>query len=213
MTIEQKPKLYLDHLTVTAAKLEDGVNYVRECLNVDIPVGGKHELMSTHNHLLRLGESIFLEIIAIDPDAKKPNHARWFALDEKGDEEPKLAGWVAATTNIERSLELAPKGAGHSTRISRGEIFWHMSITHDGSMPYEGAYPTLIMWPDGAHPATRMEDKNCTLKTFSITHPKGNELKTYLDGQFEDERVTILESADVQLKAEIITPSGVKILL
>ncbi len=210
MTIEQKPKLYLDHLTVTAAKLEDGVNYVRECLNVDIPVGGKHELMSTHNHLLRLGESIFLEIIAIDPDAKKPNHARWFALDEKGDEEPKLAGWVAATDNIERSLELAPKGAGHSTRISRGEIFWHMSITHDGSMPYEGAYPTLIMWPGGAHPATRMEDKNCTLKTFSIAHPKASNLKTYLDGQFEDDRVTILESAEVRLKAEINTPTGVK---
>jgi hypothetical protein len=212
MTIEQKPKLYLDHLTVTADKLEDGVNYVRECLNVDIPVGGKHELMSTHNHLLRLGESIFLEIIAIDPDAKKPNHARWFALDEKGDEEPKLASWVAATTNIERTLELAPKVAGNSTKISRGEISWHMSITQDGSMPYEGAYPTLIMWPEGPHPATKMEDKGCTLKSFSIAHPKGNELKTYLDDQFEDERVTILETTDMRLKAEINTPTGVKIL-
>ncbi|GAA6211608.1 VOC family protein [Hyphomicrobiales bacterium 4NK60-0047b] len=212
MTLDQKPKLSIDHLTVTASKLEDGVDYVRECLNVDIPVGGKHELMSTHNHLLRLGESVFLEIIAIDPNAKKPNHARWFALDDKGDEEPKLAGWVAATNNIERSLELAPKESGNSTKISRGEIFWHMSITQDGSMPFEGAYPTLIMWPDGPHPATRMEDKNCTLKSFCIAHPKANELKNYLEGQFEDERVSISEAVDLQLRAEINTPTGVKIL-
>ncbi len=212
MTLEQKPKLCIDHLTVTAAKLEDGVDYVRECLNVDIPVGGKHELMSTHNHLLRLGETVFLEIIAIDPNAKKPNHARWFALDEKGDEQPKLSGWVAATTNIEKSLELAPKAAGKSTKISRGEIFWHMSITQDGSMPYEGAYPILIMWPGGSHPATRMEDKGCTLKSFSICHPKASELNAYFDGQFEDERVTIFEADDMKLTAEINTPTGVKIL-
>ena len=208
--MQTKPKLTIDHLTVTAATLEAGVEHVRECLNVDIPVGGKHDFMSTHNHLLRLGDTVFLEIISIDPNAKKPDHPRWFALDEKGDEEPKLASWAAATNDIEKSLELAPIGAGTSTKISRGDVSWHMSITKDGSMPFNGAYPTLIMWPDGPHPATRMEDKNCSLKSFTIAHPEAEEIISYLDGQFDDERVSIIQTPDIKLTAEIITPTGIK---
>ena len=210
--MQTKPKLIFDHLTVTAATLEEGVDHVRTCLNIDIPAGGKHEYMSTHNHLLRLGDTAFLEVIAVDPYAKKPDHPRWFALDEKGDEAPKLASWVAATKDIEKSLMFAPEGAGQPTKLSRGEIFWHMSITEDGSMPFGGAHPTLIMWQEGPHAATRMEDKNCTLKSFSIAHPKADEIKTFLDGQFDDEKVSISQGLEIKLSAEINTPSGVKTL-
>ena len=38
--------------------------------------------MSTHNHLMRLGNSAFLEVISIDPDAPAPARTRWFDLDD-----------------------------------------------------------------------------------------------------------------------------------
>ena len=53
----------LDHLVVTAPTLEGGVEYVADCLGV-LPVpGGVHPRMGTHNALVRLGTSQYLEVI------------------------------------------------------------------------------------------------------------------------------------------------------
>jgi hypothetical protein len=47
--------LYLDHLTVAALTVDEGVDHVRRSLGVVMPPGGAHPLMGTHNHLMRLG--------------------------------------------------------------------------------------------------------------------------------------------------------------
>ena len=52
----------LDHLVVAATDLKTGVDYVKQTLGVDIPYGGEHQQMGTHNHLMRLGHQIFLEV-------------------------------------------------------------------------------------------------------------------------------------------------------
>ena len=62
----------LDHLIVGAATLADGIEYVAGITGVTPHPGGKHVAMGTHNALLRLGERVFLEVIAIDPDGAKP---------------------------------------------------------------------------------------------------------------------------------------------
>lgn len=62
--------LQLDHLTVIAPCLAEGVAHVRTCLDIDVPFGQRHQDMGTHNHRLRLGESVYLEMIAIDPGAR-----------------------------------------------------------------------------------------------------------------------------------------------
>lgn len=46
--------LVLDHLTVIAPSLDVGVKHVHACLGVEMPVGGKHPLMGTCNHLMRI---------------------------------------------------------------------------------------------------------------------------------------------------------------
>jgi hypothetical protein len=42
--------LYLDHLTVAALTLDEGVEHVRRSLGV-MPPGGAHPLMGTHKSL------------------------------------------------------------------------------------------------------------------------------------------------------------------
>src|SRR5215471_3447822 len=71
----------LDHITVAALSLEDGVAFASATLGVSIPPGGAHVQMATHNHLLRLGDTLFLEVIAPDPSASVAR-PRWFALDD-----------------------------------------------------------------------------------------------------------------------------------
>lgn len=73
--------LKLDHLTVIAPSLERGVEHVHRQIGIAMPIGGKHPEMGTDNHVLRLGDDVFLEVIAIDPGAQRPNCPRWFGLD------------------------------------------------------------------------------------------------------------------------------------
>src|SRR4051794_31253133 len=46
--------LLIDHLTVAALTLEQGVAHVQHALGVVIPPGGAHPLMGTHNHVMQL---------------------------------------------------------------------------------------------------------------------------------------------------------------
>ena len=50
------PLAALDHLTVAALTLEQGVDHVRRALGVVVPPGGAHPLMGTHNCLMQLGD-------------------------------------------------------------------------------------------------------------------------------------------------------------
>ena len=90
----------LDHLVITAPSVETGIHYVQQTLGVGMERGGRHPRMGTHNALLRLGDDVYLEVIAVDPGAPPPERPRWFELDRPG--RPRLAGWVARTDDIAR---------------------------------------------------------------------------------------------------------------
>ena len=75
--------LTLDHLTVIAPTLTEGVAHVRACLGLDVPFGQRHGYMGTVNHLLQLGGTVYLEIVAVDPAADAPGRRRWFGLDDQ----------------------------------------------------------------------------------------------------------------------------------
>ena len=82
-----------------------GGDYVRSVLGVAPGPGGAHARMGTHNLLLRLGESVFLEVIAPDPAAAPPGRPRWFGLDDVA--APRLVAKRALVDALsERNLEL-----------------------------------------------------------------------------------------------------------
>ena len=70
------PSSRVDHLIVTAASLAEGADYVRRELGVEMQAGGEHVRMGTHNRLLKLGEKLYLEVIAVNPAVPRPATAR-----------------------------------------------------------------------------------------------------------------------------------------
>ena len=66
----------VDHLVIAADSLEQGSAWCERTLGAKPVAGGRHALMGTHNLLLQLSstafERVYLEIIAIDPDAPAP---------------------------------------------------------------------------------------------------------------------------------------------
>jgi hypothetical protein len=206
--------LQLDHLTVAALTLDQGVAHVRRALGVDMPFGGAHPLMGTHNHLMRLGDGIFLEVIAPDP-AVTPGRPRWFALDDPGmrkslERSPRLVTWVVRAANLRVALAQIDGAAGEPVWVARGKMSWRMSVPIDGSLPMDGAFPTIIEWPDGEHPSLAMADLGCRLERLSVVHPASSDLATSLSPLFNDRRVVTNGAREVRISATIATPNGAR---
>ena len=72
----------VDHLVVAAPDLDSGSAWLEAKFGARLAPGGCHAAMGTHNRLLRLGPTLYLELIAIDPAAPKPGRSRWFGLDD-----------------------------------------------------------------------------------------------------------------------------------
>lgn len=157
----------LDHLVVTAPSLAAGRTWVETRLGVAMQAGGQHVRMGTHNALLRLGPSTYLEVIATDPTLPPPDRPRWFELGRltPGDE-PRLATWVARTDRLDAALAACPIPLGTILEMERGDLRWRIAVPPDGALPGGGLVPGLIAWDGDAHPAARLEDRGCTLASL-----------------------------------------------
>jgi Glyoxalase-like domain len=211
MTLSQAS---LDHLTVAALTLEEGVAHVRSALGVVVPPGGAHPLMGTHNHLMRLGDSVFLEVIAPDPMAAS-QRPRWFGLDDPKMRDrlkvsPRLITWVVRVPNLAYTLAAVGENSGEPVRVTRGPHSWLISVPRDGSMPFDGAFPTLIEWPTGPHPSSLMADLGCRFERLAIAHPQGNSLSAALASVVNDGRIAISTGPAFQMTATVRTPEGLR---
>ncbi|SFN40633.1 Glyoxalase-like domain-containing protein [Bradyrhizobium sp. Rc3b] len=205
--------LRLDHITVAANDLAEGVAYVETALGIAPPAGGAHPLMGTHNHLLRLSETAFLEVIAPNPSAPAPSRPRWFALDDARTRavlavSPRLMTWVVSTSDITSALATIPHVAKPAITVTRGHLEWLISVPPDGSMPFDGAFPTVIEWPAGPHPASRMADLGCSLVEFEIRHPEADTIAASLAGFLDDPRIRFSHDSAPSFRAVIRTPGG-----
>jgi hypothetical protein len=159
----------LDHLVVAASDLESGARWLEDRLGVAMVPGGQHATMGTHNRLLRLGEQLYLELIAIDPAAPAPARPRWFGLDNpvlqaRLANGPQLIHWVARSQDIGAELTSSGLPAMDILPMSRGDFRWRISVLADGALPGgHGLLPTLIQWDVPFHPADRLPDSGCRL--------------------------------------------------
>ena len=208
--------LELDHLTVIAPSLEAGAAHVRAQIGVEMPAGGQHPLMGTHNLLLRLGDATFLEVIAVDPTAEPPGRPRWFGLDAADviqrdwAEGRRLRGWVARTDDLDSVL--ADPGAllGEKTVATRGDRTWHIAVPGDGSLPLDGAAPTAMSWGARGNPARDMPDLGVRLASFTIEHPDPAGIAALYRRLGVTDPPEVRQGDRLRYRAMIETPQGMK---
>ena len=200
--------LEFDHIAVSAGTLDEGTRAVEAALGVTLSAIGYHPHMGTHNRLLGLGPGLYLEVIAIDPDAPKPAWPRWFDLD-RFTGPPHITNWVLRTDDLDAALAAAPKGAGVATPLSRGDFRWRIGIPATGVLPFSDAHPALIEWQGNLHPAQRLPDQGIRLTRFDLTCPEADALRTALP--LTDPRVTVAAGPKA-FRATFDTPRGPKVL-
>jgi hypothetical protein len=209
------PSCQLDHLVVAARTLDEGARFIREKLGVDIPLGGRHERMGTHNRVMRLGRESFLEVIAVDPEGRNPPRPRWYGLDDPAMRArlqygPSLITWVIRTPDIVAAVDAAAIPLGTITRVSRGALSWRLTVPDDGHMPGGGTIPHVIEWDEALRPWESMADLGCSLAALTLADPDGDWLNDVLRSLGADSlpSVKAVEGGPPRLSAKIVTPSG-----
>lgn len=203
----------LDHLVVAATDLESGSAWLENRLGVVLTPGGAHPRMGTHNRVLRLGDGVYLELIAVDPAAPPPGRPRWFGLDEPAlrarlAERPHLVAWAANTDDLDAAGATSPFAHGGIEEMTRGDLAWRITIPQDGRPVEDGAVPTLIEWPSGVHPTKRMPASGCGLERLTIRHGEPARIREGLARlSLVDLSVCVVEGAP-SLAASITTPTG-----
>jgi Glyoxalase-like domain len=206
----------LDHITVTAPSLKAGIEWVETTLGVRMQPGGDHPRMGTHNALLRLGDSVYLEVIAINNAGSSPGRPRWFGLDQIApDAMPRLAAWIARTDDIHAAAAACTEALGEIELMSRGSLDWLITIPADGSLPMDGVAPILIEWHTKPHPAHLLTNRDCSLLRFDGFHPQSERVQKALISLGLQNALVVnpLPHGEIPyLVAQIETPLGVRTL-
>ncbi|MEI2828015.1 MAG: VOC family protein [Dermatophilaceae bacterium] len=205
----------VDHLVVAAATLDEGATWIRDRLGVETEPGGEHPAFGTHNRLLSLGPSDYLEVLAVNPAVPKPCAAYPLGLDlphvrarlERG---PFVLTWVVRVTGL----------TGEGVReLSRGEIRWRAIPRADGALPLAGALPAPIEWLT-TPPWTSLPDRGVRLESLTLATTEPERLRQELGAwgwpieerdSGGDRRVRIVPDLDpvgAGVRATLRTPAG-----
>jgi len=208
--------LQLDHITVIAPSLAEGVLHVRNCLDLDVPFGQRHAYMGTHNHLLQLGDSVYLEIVALDPEAVATGRSRWFGLDDQDqvrsdwDEGRRLRGWVARTNVIDAVLAGREDIFGAKVPLPANDPSFDFAIPNDGSLPLDGAAPSIIDRRGKPRSMAAIADLGARLNSFTLEHPEPAALETLYRALTIDRPPEIVKGPKLRYRARIETPAGAR---
>ena len=193
----------LDHLAIAAETLEDGVAWAEDRLGVSFQLGGKHTRYATHNRLLGLADGLYLEVIAVDPDATSDG-ARWFGLDTFVGP-PRLVNWICETKDFDDFMFYGMR----KVAMERGDLRWDIGVPFDGSLPMEGGFPTILQWYTDTPPGCSLAPSGCALSFLTIFHPQADDIKHILKGYLTDPRVRFEVAPNIWLNADFKTPGGV----
>lgn len=203
--------LTLDHLALSATTLAMGAAHVEQALGLPLSPGGEHAAMGTHNQLLGLGDTLYFEVIAINPEAQGPDRPRWFNIDAFSGP-PRLTNWIFQTPDLDAALDQLGPGFGTPMRLTRGDLSWSMAVPDTGVLPWGGWGPALIEWHGGTHPAKRLPDAGARLSSLRIRHPEATDMAARL-GPLMPRDTAMFEPAETpEIVASFQTPKGERIL-
>ena len=195
-----------DHIAISGETLVEATEHVEAALGVSLQPGGEHAVFHTHNTLLGLEDGLYLEAIAINPNAPTPDRPRWFALGQFSGP-ARLTNWICRTQDLATTLGSIPHDLGAPVALQRGDLRWDMAVPASGHLPFDNCAPALIQWRTDLHPAARLTPSGVRLKRLTVRHPNAEDLCASLP--LDDDRITF-ETGALGLHAAFDTPHGAR---
>lgn len=207
------PNQGIDHLVYACPDLASGIEAIERILGTRPVPGGRHPSYGTHNALLSLGPSTYLEVIARDPALPAPERGVLFEIPKGG--ECRLVTWVMRPADIDQAASNAqrhsiPLGQIHSGSREKPDgtvLSW--KLTDPYALPFDGAVPFLIDWGSTPHPSGSVPRAG-DLVELRILHPRAEDVRRALE--ILDAGVPVLDAEEAAIEAEIRTEKGTVLL-
>lgn len=150
---------------------------------VEPTVGGRHPGLGTRNALASLGEDVYFELLAVDPEQSLERNMgarlqafatpRLFAYMLKASGgELEAARTVLARNGIDSDLFDASRTTPDGTVLR-----WRLLVPRDN--PFGDFVPKFIDWQDTPHPAAN-NVRGCRFESFEMGHPRAAEIEALL---------------------------------
>lgn len=164
----------VDHLVYATPDLNRGIEEIEKLLGVRAIAGGQHPGRGTRNALIALGPTVYLEILAPDPEQPPPEEPRAFGLDRL--KESRLVAWFVNGRDLTRlrgeavrkGVPLGEVKSGSRQRPDGAQLLWQ--FTDPSALVADGIVPLFIDWGESSHPA-HTAAKGATLVSLRAEHP------------------------------------------
>jgi len=206
----------IDHIVIGAGNLISGTKILETKLSTKFSPGGEHQMMGTHNNLLKLQSNIYLEVIANNPNVNNPSCPKWFSLGEERTKEkiqfsPRALCWVLKVDNIVNTVKQCGYNPGEILQLSRGDLTWKITVPSNGMLVDNGVLPALIEWPSSQHPSKKLSNNNISINTLSLFHPEPSKVTDILSNLIKSDLIRI--SAGVPKIELILTAENGEVLI
>ena len=180
---------FLDHVVLICADLSRTSAWIGEQTGVAPTYGGRHSTGDTHNALLGLGATCYLEILAPTGPAAPGEH-EWARL-ARAASEPRVLTYCVRAVQPLPQLARAITARGwrepqiiDGARIRPDGSTLHWRVLMCAANPFGFAFPFFIDWLGEAHPAESLQalegGAEVRLDDFSVGHPQARALAKVL---------------------------------
>lgn len=169
-------ELVVDHLVYATPDLNRAIDQIESLLGVRPAIGGRHVGRGTHNALVALGEDVYLEIIAPDPEQPDPPAPRAFGLDNVGGGDARLVTWAAKSDDVESVRAVAETsgiflgGIQEGSRQRPDGVTLSWRYTNPATVVADGLVPFFIDWGKSLNPAASAP-RGARLVALRAEHP------------------------------------------
>ncbi len=173
----------LDHVIYAGRDLDELVAAFAALTGVTPARGGRHPGLGTHNALASLGDDVYFELLAVDPE-QKASLAGTLGGRIDALPAPRLFAYMLRCRDLERRQRVLERhgiasdlfDASRDTPDGR-TLRWRLLVPHDN--PFGDFVPKFIDWLDTVHPATTSV-RGCSVESFELGHPRSTELNALL---------------------------------
>jgi hypothetical protein len=200
-----------DHFIYGGRELEPMRRSFASLAGVEAAPGGRHPGLGTHNALTSLGDGVYLELLAVDPEQPRGGDmsARLQTFST-----PHLFAYMFKGSDLEAAQKVLERHGidsdlfDASRRRPDGAVLrWRLLVPRDNSL---GDFvPKFIDWMDTPHPS-RTTAPGCRFESFSMGHPQSGELDGLLRELGAEMTVQHADRPYMHLKIE--TPRGPLVL-
>ena len=204
-------KRQIDHIVYSVPNLEEAMQELEDLTGIRPTFGGYHTTQGTKNAVVNLGNSCYLEILAIDEENLSIPAPRWMGIDFL--EKPQITRWCLKSDNLTKDSQIvkahqAEMGLiqGGQRKMTNGKLLtWEMILPVPS--PQVEIVPFMTDWQHSEiHPTDTMPTEYEFLG-LRFTHPDPHSLTAVLD-QLNLE-VDIVKAPELAIKMKMKTPNGI----